>query len=302
MGCGIFLILIGFIGVGTMLSVQADLWGIFLSLVFVVLGILLIAHNSQMKATKEMVNDKKRKEKALEKWISETLQEWQMTPEEVKPLHSADKFYILKSEWKKFLFFRHQTSYLQKEKAVKDDFEHVLIDLNHVKKIALKTDETVIGEATKENGVARALVGGALFGAAGAIVGSATAIEKIEQSKKLSRIQLEIISDDPHQPYSSIELYNSQIPLDPLDPIPTKKEYDAQELEKIELSIQNLYWALESLLDKKDDPIKMEPTNKATEPTFTQSVSDELRKLHTLLQEGILTDEEYETQKKRLLG
>lgn len=138
-------------------------------LVFTPIGFLGVKFVNLTNEEKRIVNDPERKENAFQKWISDNLEEYNVSMEDIVSLETGNRYYILKPEIKKFIFFKYRGRYLDKIKEVEDNFDHIIIDLNIVRTIQLMTNEIVLGEVTKENGIGRALVGGVLFGAAGAI-------------------------------------------------------------------------------------------------------------------------------------
>jgi hypothetical protein len=228
---GVFLIFVGFLE-------PISIFSIIFGIVFAGIGGIVVKISAMSIQEKKIINNPERKEKAFQKWISENMAEYNVSREDMKHLHSGEKYYIFKPEIKKLIFIEYNPKYLDKIKEVKDDFKYIVVDLNKVRKISLRTNEKIIGEITKENGIGRALVGGALFGTAGAIVGGLTAKEKQTQTNKITSIKLEIITNDLTAPYSTIVLYSI------VDEAKT-------DFEKMKHTIQNLYWSLENCLQQE---------------------------------------------------
>jgi hypothetical protein len=131
---------------------------------------------------------------------------------------------------------------------------------------------------TESSGIGRAVVGGVLFGGAGAIVGAVTAGRESVSSKKVTRISLRLMLQDPTRPvFESI----------------FSKQDDA------------IHWlgVVESLI-KKADIERQRNVNQGPKSTPEQPkllVADEMLKLYELHKSGVLTAEEYQAQKNRLL-
>lgn len=125
----------------------------------------------------------------------------------------------------------------------------------------------------QSGGVGRAIVGGALAGGAGAIVGSSTASSK----GVCSSLVLRLVTNNPEKPLIEINLIKSKI---------AKEAF----IYKRAIRIANeLYALFISRMELK------KPATSDDEPI------DMIRKLKELHDEGLLTVDEYETKKKELL-
>ena len=114
----------------------------------------------------------------------------------------------------------------------------------------------------KQNAMGRALVGGALAGSAGAVVGAVTAKEKSESNTVTQQ-----------KNYLYIKL----------------KQYPGKTLRCEVQSPRNADRAIDILTGSAPQPSAPDPT-------------EELRKYKALLDEGVITPEDYEDKKKQLLG
>lgn len=235
MGFIVFMIIVGFfliiVGLIEPITIGMIIFGIILGGIGVV---LLIAVNRERDGM-NIIHDTARKEKVFQEWLSEKFGEYSISKDDLKYLYTADKYYIFKPDLGKFIFINYRGIYYHKNKTVVDKFNEYEIDFTKVKKVALKTNDQVIGEVTKENAVGRALVGGVLFGGAGAIVGSASAKQTQVQTNEIINIKLEVITTDVNNPYSTILLYD-------------RSDSPSTNFEQMEHSIQNLYWSLENSL------------------------------------------------------
>lgn len=130
------------------------------------------------------------------------------------------------------------------------------------------------GDIVSKGGLGRALVGGALFGGVGAIVGGVTSKRK----NVYTSLKIKIILNDIG---NSVEYINFIDDTTPKDSVLHKNRFNlAQEC----LSILHI-------IRSKVDDVKS-----------NTSGADEILKLKKLLDEGIITKEEFELKKKQLLG
>jgi hypothetical protein len=191
----------------------------------------------QLKDSEQLkeINNSDRQTEAFTNWIVENLSEYNVSFNDLKPLYTGGRYYIFNRENMKLIFINYRAGYDEKTKKVLDYFDHTVVDLTKVRKISLKTNEQIIGEVTKANAVGRALVGGALFGGAGAVVGSTSAKQTQIQTNEIISIKLEVITTDIDNPYSTILLYD-------------RNDLPSTNFEQMEHSIQNLYWSLENSL------------------------------------------------------
>lgn len=185
----------------------------------------------------EAIDPVKQKEEQFQNWISEKLSEYNVSFDDLKYLYTTNKYYIINPDTMKFIFIDFSSNYNHVIPKVSDFFDLKVIDLFNVRQVSLKQSNETKGEIVKDNAIGRALVGGALFGTAGAIVGSSSAKEKQVQSNKRISTVLEIITKDVANPYSTILLYE-------------EKDEMKTDFVKMEHSVNNLYWSLENCLEQ----------------------------------------------------
>jgi hypothetical protein len=133
--------------------------------------------------------------------------------------------------------------------------------------VSLETE--VVGQkvkAKKKGGVGRAIVGGAIAGPVGAIVGASTAAteETISDGTKFLIVHLNGFGES-----QKIRMFYN-------------------------LYIEN--FVKQKITENGGDQNDLQPTNE------TISVADELLKFKSLLDSGVITEEEFDAQKKKLLG
>jgi hypothetical protein len=128
-----------------------------------------------------------------------------------------------------------------------------------------------------KSGLGAVVAGGLLFGAAGAIVGKA-------MSEKKKSIDLQIKTTDFNNPQVVIPLFFATSSND------GRREHAMNEIHKLMSSIDNIFQA--------------QISGQATAQMVTQQTSgaDELSKFKKLLDDGTISQEEFDTKKKQLLG
>lgn len=151
------------------------------------------------------------------------------------------------------------------------------------------------GETTyrKSSTVGRAIVGGVIAGGAGAIIGGLSGKEKEE--KEIKNLDFKIVFKDTNKPSFKIRFFDAWE-----ETANTKKSIklsDSVYGPIFQKSLDNLKeWkdTIEIIINKVDSERK-DSSNKPL------SVTDELTKLNDLKEKGILTEEEFEQQKKKIL-
>ena len=134
--------------------------------------------------------------------------------------------------------------------------------------------------------VAGAAVGGALLGGAGAIVGGLSGDTTSTQA--VSKVILKFTFRDIGNPNFELVLLNMYPPIKPND-------IGYSEVEKA-LSLGNkIKDVCAVIIDKVDS------TQKEQSPISNLSVAEELKKFADLVKEGIISQKDFEEQKKKLL-
>lgn len=147
------------------------------------------------------------------------------------------------------------------------------------------------GETTYSSNTGKALVGGLLFGAAGAVVGAASK-KKVKTTCKDMHIDLNInVIKSPMQVLQIIN--DAEISRD-------------SELYKQNLAFAKNVMAMLAYIKENaeiSEPEKTHPEQKQLESQQgTGDIYAEIKNLHTLKEKGIITDEEFQKKKRSLLG
>jgi hypothetical protein len=140
----------------------------------------------------------------------------------------------------------------------------------------------------KKNAIGRALIGAALAGETGAIIGGLTG--KTQKAGKVFSYKVLFSINDMRQPIIEFELLDKSIDL-------------SSQVEKISFSgIQSFGERIKSIIGVVIDKVDKEQNSSLEKESINISFADELKKLAELKSSGILTDEEFEKQKRKLLN
>ncbi|MHA7138164.1 SHOCT domain-containing protein [Rossellomorea arthrocnemi] len=145
----------------------------------------------------------------------------------------------------------------------------------------VKIDNISVTKTARGSQLGGAIIGGVVAGGVGAVIGGATGSKKT--SDKIKSIELQMIINDSKDPIQKAEF------LKLLDP----KSKDDLEVKNALASVESFHKTLSVL-------IKQQESDKSTLQHTTHL--DELRKLSELYKDGILTEEEFNQQKIKLLS
>jgi hypothetical protein len=138
--------------------------------------------------------------------------------------------------------------------------------------------ELVIDEHTTSSpSLGGAVVGGLLFGGVGAIIGSSGK----SYDKELKKIVLRITVDDIAIPIHDLVFLSLQVAW------PLEKPFIKQSLD----DVNNWYGRFATIIDRKKE---------INANTGKMSIADEIIKLKQLLDTGVITNDEFETSKRKL--
>lgn len=138
------------------------------------------------------------------------------------------------------------------------------------------------GSSISKGGLGRALVGGALLGGVGAIVGGVTGGKKSHSTCESLKIKITLNN-----------ISNSTVYINFINTTTKKDSFTYK-------GVYPLAQECVSVLQLICDSVK-KPTNEGAS-TNTSSTADEILKFKQLLDDGIITQDEFETKKKQLLG
>lgn len=134
------------------------------------------------------------------------------------------------------------------------------------------------GTSVTKGGLGKALVGGAVFGLAGAIAGGTS-----KKTKQVcTKLQLKVTTRSVDNPIVYLDLINTEF---------KKNSFVYKEATK---SVQDILSKFQIIMDQ------LEQENNIT-PASSNSVADEIKKFKELLDMGAITQEEFDAKKKELL-
>lgn len=189
--------------------------------------------------------------------------------------------------------------YFAENNAVKTNIETLLADDTKHKLIKIKNSiieyENILsysliedGAAVTSGSVGSAVAGGLLFGETGAIVGGITGKRKTSDAVTSVKICVNVKNFPTNCLF--IEILNSSSPL--------------KKTSIFYKNIQNLAYQCLSILERvvKENTESLINQNNIKNYNPNISIADEIKKMKELVDEGLLTQNEFETQKNRLLN
>lgn len=138
------------------------------------------------------------------------------------------------------------------------------------------------GNSVSKGGVGRAIVGGALFGDVGAIVGGSTGHK---QKQTCTKLQIKITTNNIEHPAEYINFIIAEIRKDNMI---YKNAYS---------SAQKVLSALDIICNPKSSASK----EKKNDASSNKSAAEQIKEFKELLDSGAITEEEFEAKKKQLL-
>lgn len=157
--------------------------------------------------------------------------------------------------------------------------------------VELRIDDNIITQKSNANTVGRAIVGGVLAGGAGAIIGGLSG--KTTQKKEIKKINIIIGQRDLSEPIITLNCYE-------VDPMHSKWFEDARAVDMLNYA-QQVTDLLSVIIEAQEKYAQGSENVQMSNDNQHLSVADELKKLKDLLDSGILTPDEFQEQKKRLL-
>ena len=142
-----------------------------------------------------------------------------------------------------------------------------------------------------------AVVGGLLFGGVGAIVGGNTA--KAKQNKEVRNMSIKILLKSTSDSTIILKIYEVGMYSAVLE---TKKDADRMHYEGLMKEVSGIKDIFSIIIDIVDKNVAMQKSAPVTPLLSSASIADELTKLAKLKESGILSEEEFQAQKTKLLG
>ena len=169
------------------------------------------------------------------------------------------------------------------------------IPFSQILDVELIEDNNILFQKSSLRTIGGAFVGGALAGGTGAIVGGLSGNTK--QSKTVSKVQVKIKMRDIKNPSLTLDCYDCSTMEADKKPVNPSSTFGAILYEVGTKIAQEIVDTLSVIIDENNHINTATPT---VQPK--SSVADELSKLAELKEKGILSQEEFEKQKRVLLS
>ncbi len=180
----------------------------------------------------------------------------------------------------KYLQTDGESTWYVTPKRFKEPVKHHIEDIISFE--LLENGTTVI-----KGGLGGAVAGGLLFGGVGAIVGSTISKRKVHETCRSLRIKITV--RDVKHPTEYIDLFTTIGNMN-------KNSWAYRNLMQQAQEIMSTLQVLQDAANKKEERMA-----KQDAPTQNVSTADEIMKFKQLLDDGIITKEEFEEQKRKLL-
>lgn len=163
--------------------------------------------------------------------------------------------------------------------------------------VEILEDNTLLSSKSTTRTVGGALLGGALAGGAGMVVGGLSGDSK--QKKKVSKVSVKIKLRDYSTPSIMIECFDAH-ELTGYNEIKTTDNLYGHFYKDELQNAQKIADYVSVIIDEVD---RQEKQSQVARPISAEgvSVADELKKLASLKEQGILSEEEFQVQKEKLL-
>lgn len=162
------------------------------------------------------------------------------------------------------------------------DYKYSILNTTEILESEIIQDGVSITKTSRGGQLAGAIVGGVLAGGAGAIIGGVTSSKST--SEKINKLILRVTVNNTSQPIHDVVFANYTSP----------KSNDDILVKKVVEQLDHFHKVISILIKQNDNQKKNEQTSNST--------ADELMKLAELKRDGILTDEEFNQQKQKLLS
>lgn len=154
-------------------------------------------------------------------------------------------------------------------------------------------DGETVTKTSRSSQLGGALIGAVVAGGVGAIIGGLSG--NTSSKEKVEKIQLKIIVNDTRKPIRMISFLEEPISVD-------KKDDKFKRANDEVMHWHSLFKVLIEIADSEDKKINETSHIIDEKNNGNTNVADEIRKLYALLKEGILTQEEFDTQKKKIIS
>lgn len=179
--------------------------------------------------------------------------------------------------------------------------QKLLLDYKDILESEIIEDGNTITKTSRSSQIGGALLGGILLGGVGAIIGGLSGQKKSEQ--EVTRVDLKIVVNSTQKP---VHIINFLIGLELVTGKISSIRKDSPKYKEAMSKASHWHSLISVLIRRADEEDKLKELSPTSNANVNDqqglSVADELRKLKQLKEESIISDDEFETQKRKLLG
>ena len=177
-----------------------------------------------------------------------------------------------------------------KKMAYVKSYYLAVINYDEIKEIELINNNEVVSSKSTSKALGRAVVGGVLLGGVGAIIGGVTGGNKNQEYA--SSVLVKIKTNNPDRAILKIETFNANSMYSSAR---VRKDQVGWDVYKLGMSqAKDIELKVNSIIDDNIQDISLSKH-------VTPSLADEILKLHTLLKGGVITQEEFDVAKSKLI-
>jgi hypothetical protein len=191
--------------------------------------------------------------------------------------------------------YTFMVDYTRKQICYLDPKQKRIIPYDNILKVELIENGNTVSSKSTVRTIGGALVGGVLAGGAGAVVGGLSGRNKSEN--EISSIKVKITIRDIDNPSLTIDAFNASTMMADGKPI-KPNGIQSYLYEKATSDANKIHDIIQVIIEEVDREAKKQETPVQS----VTSIAGELKKLADLKDEGILTQEEFESQKAKLLN
>ncbi|WP_339280957.1 SHOCT domain-containing protein [Lysinibacillus sp. FSL P2-0066] len=169
----------------------------------------------------------------------------------------------------------------------KYDFKFILLPFKDILSVEIMVDGVSVTKTSRSSQLGGALVGGVLAGGIGAIIGGTSGSKTTTEDVK--QINLLITVNDVHNPIYIVNFFSSNVDTG----LQITNHKDA-------MMVCKEWYGILTHIIKADNSSEKLPSNSTTSETV--NMSDKLKELKQLNIDGILTDDEFNKQKQKILN
>ncbi|MDA2381444.1 SHOCT domain-containing protein [Bacillus cereus] len=175
----------------------------------------------------------------------------------------------------------------------KYDYEHQIFSYKDILQSEILEDDVTLTRTSRGSQIGGALLGGILAGGVGAIIGGLSGSTK--SINEVKKVQLQIVVNNTKKSFYRITFMSAETAISKDSSIYINSNKQITQW-------HSLFKVIIDMADKEDKGNNIQINHNNVSNTSTSNFADEIRKLHDLLKEGIITQEEFDSQKKKIIS